>query len=40
MADVTNPAFRMLCKKHGAALTYSEMISADAVLHGNLRTTN
>ncbi len=40
MADVTNPAFRMLCKKHGAALTYSEMISADAVLHGNIRTAN
>lgn len=40
MADVTNPAFRMLCKKHGAALTYSEMISADAVLHENARTTS
>lgn len=40
MADVTNPAFRMLCKKYGAAMTYSEMISADAVLHGNIRTAN
>lgn len=40
MADVTNPAFRMLCKKHGAALTYSEMVSADAVIHGNIRTAN
>lgn len=40
MADVTNPAFRMLCKKHGASLTYSEMISADAVLHENARTTS
>lgn len=39
MADVTNPAFRILCKKHGSALTYSEMISADAVLHENVRTT-
>ncbi|MGB3908229.1 MAG: tRNA dihydrouridine synthase DusB [Methanomethylovorans sp.] len=39
MADVTNLAFRMLCKKHGAALTYSEMVSADAVLRGNVRTT-
>jgi len=38
MADVTNLAFRMLCKKHGAALTYSEMISADAILHDNTRT--
>ncbi len=40
MADVTNPAFRTLCKKHGAAMTYSEMISADAVLHGNIRTAS
>lgn len=40
MADVTNLAFRMLCRKHGAALTYSEMISADAVLYDNVRTTS
>lgn len=40
MADVTNPAFRMLCKKYGAALTCSEMISADAVLYENTRTTS
>lgn len=38
MADVTNPAFRMLCKKYGATLTCSEMISADAVLYENTRT--
>ena len=35
MANVTNLAFRMLCKKYGTALTYSEMISANAVVrHG------
>jgi len=32
MANVTNLAFRMLCKKYGAALTYSEMISANAIV--------
>ncbi len=38
MADVTNPAFRHLCKRYGAAVTYSEMISADALLHDNEKT--
>ena len=28
MAGVTDKAFRTLCIEHGAALTYSEMISA------------
>ena len=38
MANVTNLAFRMLCKKYGAALTYSEMISADAVVRQGEKT--
>ncbi len=38
MADVTNPAFRCLCKRYGAAITYSEMISADALLNYNEKT--
>ena len=33
MANVTNLAFRMLCRKYGAAITYSEMISSDALVH-------
>jgi nifR3 family TIM-barrel protein len=33
MADVTNLAFRLLCRSYGADLTYTEMISADALLN-------
>lgn len=33
MADVTNLAFRLLCRQHGADLTYTEMINADALLN-------
>ncbi len=32
MAEVTNLPFRMLCKKYGASLVYSEMISSEAVV--------
>ncbi len=35
MADVTNLAFRLLCRQNGADLTYTEMISADALLNEN-----
>lgn len=38
MANVTNPAFRKLCKKYGACVTYSEMVSADAILYKNDKT--
>ena len=30
MADVTNLAFRLLCRRYGADLTYTEMINVDA----------
>ena len=32
MADVTNLPFRMLCKKYGVSLVYSEMIASEAVV--------
>lgn len=32
MEDVTDPAFRILCKRFGADLVYSEFISADALI--------
>jgi tRNA-dihydrouridine synthase B len=35
MADVTNLAFRLLCRRHGADFTFTEMISADALLNEN-----
>lgn len=38
MADVTNLAFRLLCRQHGADLTYTEMISADALLNENRKS--
>jgi len=32
MEDVTDPAFRLLCKQQGAAMVYSEFVSADALI--------
>ena len=32
MEDVTDPAFRLLCKEMGADLVYSEFVSADALV--------
>ena len=32
MEDVTDSAFRLLCKEQGAAMTYSEFVSADAII--------
>ncbi len=32
MEDVTDQAFRLLCKEFGASLTYSEFVSADALI--------
>ncbi|HHV25256.1 MAG: tRNA dihydrouridine synthase DusB [Methanosarcina sp.] len=38
MADVTNLAFRLLCRQNGADLTYTEMISVDALLNENQKS--
>jgi nifR3 family TIM-barrel protein len=40
MSNVTNLPFRLMCKKYGASLTYSEMISADAVIYENEKSIN
>ena len=40
MANVTNLPFRLMCRRYGASITYSEMISADAVIYGNQKTLN
>ncbi len=40
MVDVTDLAFRMLCRQNGAAIGYTEMLYIDAVLHENRRTLN
>jgi tRNA-dihydrouridine synthase B len=34
MASVTDMPFRILCKKYGAGLVYTEMISAEAIVRG------
>ena len=38
MEDVTDPAFRLLCKRFGANLVYTEFISADALIRSVKRT--
>ena len=38
MEDVTDPAFRLICKRFGADLVYSEFISADALIRSVKRT--
>ena len=38
MEDVTDPAFRLLCKKFGVDMVYTEFISADALIRNVKRT--
>ncbi|MGE5529001.1 MAG: tRNA dihydrouridine synthase DusB [Patescibacteria group bacterium] len=38
MAGVTDAPFRLICREYGAALVTGEMISDQALLHGNRRT--
>src|SRR5262245_43895377 len=38
MAGVTNPPFRELCRRYGAGLYVSEMITARALVEGNRKT--
>ena len=38
MAGVTDAAFRLLCRKHGAALCTSEMISSRALMYQDAKT--
>jgi nifR3 family TIM-barrel protein len=38
MAGVTNPPFRTLCRRYGAGLYVSEMITARALVEGNRKT--
>ncbi len=40
MAGITNIAFRLLCKKYGCGLVYSEMINANAIVRNNKATLN
>ncbi len=38
MVEVTDLPYRLLCRKSGAALAYTEMINAGAILHENKKT--
>ncbi|PPE05875.1 tRNA dihydrouridine synthase DusB [Williamsoniiplasma lucivorax] len=38
MAGVSNQAFRLISKKHGAALVCSEMVSVEGMVHENKKT--
>ncbi len=38
MAGVTNRAFRILCRRHGAGMVVSEFISSNALVYNNART--
>jgi len=38
MEDVTDPSFRLLCKKYGADMMYTEFVSADALIQDISRT--
>ena len=39
MEDVTDPAFRMLCKRYGADRVYTEVVNADALVRDIASTT-
>src|SRR3989338_9859624 len=38
MVDVTDLAYRMICRKAGASMAYTEMLYIDAILHENDKT--
>ncbi|MDO4818859.1 MAG: tRNA-dihydrouridine synthase family protein, partial [Prevotella sp.] len=38
MEDVTDIGFRMLCKRYGAAMVYTEFVNADAIIR-NVKST-
>lgn len=39
MEDVTDRSFRLICKEQGADMTYSEFVSADALIRNIAATT-
>lgn len=40
MVDVTDAAYRQICREAGAALAYTEMLNIGAILHPNPKTQN
>lgn len=35
MAGITDKAYRIICKEHGAGLVYTEMISSKAIFYND-----
>ena len=40
MEDVTDIGFRMLCKRYGASMVYTEFVSAEALVRSVKSTVN
>ena len=40
MAGVTDSAFRKLCRKYGADVTVSEMVSSKGIFYGDKKKTS
>ena len=38
MVDVTDLPYRLICRKAGASMAYTEMLYIDAILHENKKT--
>ena len=38
VAGYSDRSFRSICVEHGAAFTYTEMVSAEALVRNNLKT--
>jgi len=38
MAGFSDMPFRLICREFGSAMSYTEFVSAEAVLHGNEKT--
>lgn len=38
MAGFSDKPYRLICREYGSAMSYTEFVSADGILHGNKRT--
>ncbi|MDX1522630.1 MAG: tRNA-dihydrouridine synthase, partial [Anaerolineae bacterium] len=38
MAGFSDKPYRLICREYGSAMSYTEFVSADGILHGNDRT--
>ncbi len=38
MAGFSDKPYRLICREYGSAMSYTEFVSVDGILHGNERT--